>query len=510
MIKRIGVILFVLLALSIPTFSWNGNATGGAVTTIIDGGINYTIHTFTANGTFNVSGAPINATVLVVAGGGGGGSNPSTGNGGGGGGGGLIYNTSYNATGIITVVVGNGGAVDTNGQNSSFGTLIAVGGGKGGRYYNVAGGAGGSGGGGGQETAAGGSGTSGQGTAGGAANTTIHSGGGGGGAGTAGAAGVTKGGKGGKGIEYTINGSSVTYGCGGSGSTHNSINDYTTGQGCGGGGGDGQGKSGGVARAPTAGTNGTGSGGGGGGESYTGAIGGNGIVIVRYETPPQFNVTVTAPAIDDFYTYNNILENITCSGDLAAYILNVYLDDALIDSNYAVENNTPFITYNYMSDGAHILYATCTNGTKTVQSPDIDFTVQGAPKMNITAPLDGTTGLSSTIAFGYYGTSLEPEISCIAYLDGILNQTDPLYSTGTYAQFVINNIANGAHTIEVNCTDSYATEGSSGIVDFGVNDTSGGGGNVTGSNGFWVSRYCLMPSISNRAAPMTFFTRLGR
>ncbi|MDD3906567.1 MAG: hypothetical protein PHS46_08640 [Candidatus Omnitrophica bacterium] len=508
MIKRIGLILFVLLALSIPTFSWNGNATGGTVTTIIDGGVNYTIHTFTANGTFSVSGTPINATVLVVAGGGGGGSNPSTGNGGGGGAGGLIYNTSYNATGAITVVIGSGGAVDTNGQNSSFGTLIAVGGGKGGKYYNTAGGAGGSGGGGGQETAAGGSGTAGQGNAGGAANTTIHSGGGGGGAGGAGQKGVTKGGAGGTGLNYSINGTTVWYACGGAGSTHNSIDDYQAGGICGGG--DGQGKSGGVARAPTPGVNGTGGGGGAGGESKTGAIGGNGIVIVRYETPPQFNVTVTQPEADGFYTINDVMEEIRCYGDLPSYILNVYLDGEIIDSNYEVENDTPFFTYNYMSDGAHLLYATCTNGTKTVQSPDIDFIVQGAPKMNITAPLDGTTGLSSTIAFGYYGTSLEAEISCIVFLDGILNQTEPLYQQGTYAQFVINNIANGAHTIEVSCTDSYASEGSTGEVGFVVTDTSGGGGNVTGSNGFWVSRYCLMPSISNRAAPMTFFTRLGR
>ena len=76
--------------------------------------------------------------VLVVAGGGGGGSDM----GGGGGGGGVIYNSAYTATSgsIINVTVGNGGSGapagvgqvrGTNGNNSLFGNLIAIGGGGG-------------------------------------------------------------------------------------------------------------------------------------------------------------------------------------------------------------------------------------------------------------------------------------------------------------------------------------------------------------------------------------------
>ena len=76
--------------------------------------------------------------VLVVAGGGGGGSDM----GGGGGGGGVIYNSAYTATSgsVINVTVGNGGSGapagvgqvrGTNGNNSLFGNLIAIGGGGG-------------------------------------------------------------------------------------------------------------------------------------------------------------------------------------------------------------------------------------------------------------------------------------------------------------------------------------------------------------------------------------------
>ena len=76
--------------------------------------------------------------VLVVAGGGGGGMDM----GGGGGGGGVIYNSAYTATSgsVINVTVGNGGSGapagvgqvrGTNGNNSLFGNLIAIGGGGG-------------------------------------------------------------------------------------------------------------------------------------------------------------------------------------------------------------------------------------------------------------------------------------------------------------------------------------------------------------------------------------------
>jgi hypothetical protein len=68
--------------------------------------------------------------VLVVAGGGGGGTAS-----GGGGAGGVLYNSSFSITPgtSYTVDIGGGGAVNANGENSSFGdTVIAIGGGKGG------------------------------------------------------------------------------------------------------------------------------------------------------------------------------------------------------------------------------------------------------------------------------------------------------------------------------------------------------------------------------------------
>lgn len=131
----------------------------------------------------------------VIAGGGGGGQTIGWEGGGGGGGGGLILKNSSTTRiyGNALVVVGAGGAFQTNGQNSSFLGFTAIGGGAGG--YNATtgttGAAGGSGGGGTgtNNYVNGGAGTSGQGYAGGPGNVD-SAGGSGGGAGGAGSGGA--------------------------------------------------------------------------------------------------------------------------------------------------------------------------------------------------------------------------------------------------------------------------------------------------------------------------------
>ena len=286
-------------------------ATGGTITEV--GG--YVIHTFTTNGTFEVTAGAGAVEVLVVAGGGGGGGDNS----GGGGAGGLIYYGSESpslgsgvnvTTGTYAVVVGNGGsgspAVNTaasQGGNSSFiggsANLVAIGGGAAGTgnsgMYN--GGNGGSGGGAASEgtngtagsaqqsgSASGGYGNNG----GGCANGAGGGGGGAGGTGQAGnARGAQLGGDGGAGLQYSISGSAQWYAAGGNGGNENGVfNQRPRVNGIGG-----QTNSS-TSTGVTDGINGTGSGGGGvthstsvNGPSGTyGGRGGNGIVIVRYES----------------------------------------------------------------------------------------------------------------------------------------------------------------------------------------------------------------------------------
>ena len=266
-------------------------AVGGTVTTA--GG--NTIHTFTSNGTFQVTSGTKGVEVLVVAGGGAGGAQ----RGGGGGAGGLIYSSSFSVSvGSYSITVGGGGTCPgnntgdgaaTNGANSVFANLTAVGGGAGGNdgTFNVSGLSGGSGGGaavyGG---AVGGTATSGQGNPGGGWNVSdpFYYAGGGGGAGASGQSGDgSKGGNGGNGLAYSVSGSSVTYaGGGGGGSYRTGANNAAGGSG---GGGPAALNSG---TAGVAGTTNLGGGGGGGWNGDAGSIrggnGGSGVVIIRYQS----------------------------------------------------------------------------------------------------------------------------------------------------------------------------------------------------------------------------------
>jgi len=271
--------------------------------------------------------APANVTqveVLVVAGGGGGGYALNNGlTGGGGGAGGLLYNAAYPVTPgtSYTVTVGGGGAGSTtagsqgtNGGNSVFAGLTAIGGGGGGSYQSSpytsrTGVTGGSGGGGASNIlyAPGGSGTLGQGFGGGSGtdlsgNDGSGGGGGAGGPGTAGydsdytSGGGGQGGQGGPGLWFNISGTPTAY-AGGGGGTGTLL------QGLGGVGGGGAGGT----IAGSAGSNGASNtgGGGGGGSGYNGGTGGSGIVILRYSLVG----TSTAQAETRFNTNTNTIEN---------------------------------------------------------------------------------------------------------------------------------------------------------------------------------------------------------
>lgn len=249
-------------------------ATGGNI--VADNG-GYRIHTFTSSGTFDVTiGGMVDVLVVAGGGGGGGGAGADSYNGGGGAGG-VIYQTSFVVnTGSYSVTVGNGGASNTNGQNSVFSSLMAIGGGKG--AGNAAAGNGGSGGGAAYQHHAYGTGTPGQGNNGG----LDDQGGGAAGGGGAGAAGqnttAVYGGNGGVGISNSITGSEVYYGGGGGSGGYNVV--YTGGNG---GGGNGGYYTGGASYYN--GSNGavnTGGGGGGAWNANNGGTGGSGIVIIRY------------------------------------------------------------------------------------------------------------------------------------------------------------------------------------------------------------------------------------
>jgi len=290
-------------------------ACGGTIATCGD----FKIHTFTGDGTFKINTAPTpannNVSYLVVGGGGGTGTSGGNSAGGGGAGGfreGKTPATPYTASPLVApaglpvaagsypITIGAGGAggdagsapeqPGNQGVSSIFSTITSAGGGRGaGPVAPGAGGPGGSGGGG----AGGGLGRAGgcgntppvspaQGTNGGTSppGSPDTNGGGGGGAGVAGGnASGSSSGNGGNGVSTEISGSAVTRGGGGAGGAYTPGGASMGSAGSGGGGGT---------NANAAGDNGTANtGGGAGGPSSNsgvdGAVGGSGVVIIRYK-----------------------------------------------------------------------------------------------------------------------------------------------------------------------------------------------------------------------------------
>ena len=271
-----------------PSAGTTFSATGGTITYTDSSGLNprssppyaggYTVHTFTSDDTFTVTSGSGSVDYLLVAGGGSGGSG---GNGGGGGAGGFRTGSLPLLPGSYPVAVGAGGN-NYDGSDSTFASVTSMGGGKGGNQLATNGRNGGSGGGAGLGGTTYGLGTSGQGHNGGEAGVSGPPGfgaGGGGGAGGAGAMGIGASGTGvgGVGLSSSISGVSVFYAGGGGGA-----NNLAGAGGGAGGGGKGAGSS--PLTSPVAGSPNTG-GGGGGATSGLGALGGSGIIIVRYPTP---------------------------------------------------------------------------------------------------------------------------------------------------------------------------------------------------------------------------------
>ena len=272
---------------TMEVFATSDCVSGGGVTCTqtMNGG--YTINTYT----YSTGSGPttwmvptgVTSVQYLVVGGGGGGANGgyyySDGNGtgsagGGGGAGGVMTGLAFPVSDTISIQVGAGGALGSdgvNGGNSVFSSITAIGGGGGGSSSGHNGGSGGGGCSANNSVAySGGSGTSGQGYAGGTGNS-VHASwsasGGGGGAGGAGGSNTNNyGAPGGNGVYSTITGSSVGYGAGGVGSslwggTNNSyVGDAAYGWGI------------------------AGRGYGGNGGSNTGTSGGSGIVIIKYTT----------------------------------------------------------------------------------------------------------------------------------------------------------------------------------------------------------------------------------
>jgi hypothetical protein len=412
-----------------------------------------------------------NVDVLVVGGGGAGGHN-GQGNdiaGGGGGAGGLVYQTNYRIDGSsgITVTVGNGGTgapsaggstIPTNGENSVFGSITAIGGGKGGGYLTspsqyYAASSGGSGGGGIYSTNAGGNGTSLQGYGGGSgtsnANPGAYAAGGGGGAAGVGAdvnVSTGKGGDGGNGLQYDITGIPTYYAGGGGGGSGYQIAGKTPGTGGLGGGGNGS-----ATGIGTAGTANTGGGAGGSGNvsgpPYPGAAsanGGSGIVVVRYKGKPK----ATGGTITQHNNYT--VHTFTSSGTFTPFAKqNATLVNGPTFSNGAIvlDGTSDYISLpvtgmapSTLTQEMWVKLNATGNGANLVvidntDNPELRFRITAANKISISwyddaAYLATFTSVSAlTVGVWYHLTMTTQTNDFNLYINGVLDSSD---ASGTY------------------------------------------------------------------------------
>lgn len=355
-----------------------------AVASATGGGINeipgYRIHTFSTNGTFTPNGLG-SVSMLAVGGGGGGGyGNNSDQCGGGGGAGGFVATATVLGPISRAVTVGSGGTAGTgsapggNGGNSVVQGIVTAFGGGGGATgigaYRFAGNGGSGGGAAGFLQSTAGSGTAGpprQGYDGGSWLSGVQGGSGGGGAtapGTPGTGMVA--GDGGAGRESTITGTSVYYAGGGGGGTASLVNgDEGTG-GIGGGGNGGQDDNIPAAQPGVAGRG--GGGGGGGGGAYNGAVGGSGIVVMRYEVPTY---TITASAGPG--------GSISPSGTISV--------NHGSSQSFAITPNSGYSVANVVVDGSSVGAVSSYTFTNVMATHTISATFQDAAALEIRSSL---------------------------------------------------------------------------------------------------------------------------
>lgn len=367
--------------------------------------------------------APANVTsveVLVVAGGGGGGANHA----GGGGAGGVIYRSGYPVTPgqSYTVTVGAGGSRATsfpgqgsNGGNSVFDRLIAIGGGGGGCRRDTGtaglengrdGGSGGGGGGQGTDdtpTSPGGKGTPGQGNDGGIAS--YHAGAGGGGAvnegettynSIGGSSSTVRPGDGGDGAYFpqfaSEGGSPAGWFGGGGGGGGYIANVAPIGRGGAGGGGKGQ------VGGSDAGVNGvanTGGGGGGanGGGNTNGGNGGSGIVILSYSITSDGDENSGAIR---YNTESGSLENFSNTSTWKSKKIKEknavnYIDNGLIMHLDAEDYDGGGIWYDRSGSGNHVtLYNSPTVSNGVIKFNGTDQYGRTASTLDLT-PYDAVT-----------------------------------------------------------------------------------------------------------------------
>ncbi len=304
------------------------------------------------------------------------------------------------------------GGATTTGEDSTFSTITASGGGRsGGPAASAFGSSGGSGGGGGGDaySAAGGNGTLNQGYAGGSSGPSCSGGscrypggGGGGAAGIGENATTTTAGNGGEGLEVNIIGGTGNYYAGGGGGSS-----YLSGAGSGGlgGGGDGSAR---LSSSEAANDGAANTGGGGGGgliASSIPALGGSGVVILRYPTANVSSFTTTG-TLNTPSTTDTLASATYPITNTAYYKLDGNATDSSGNGNNGAESNVTWANGRF--DQAAVFNGTNSYiyASNSVQQPTTNYSISVWSKWD--SKPSGSVGL-----VGNFKTGVNPQVGFV-------------------------------------------------------------------------------------------------
>jgi|GEM_PF-1072920 len=102
----------------------------------------------------------------------------------------------------------------------------------------------------------------------------------------------------------------------------------------------------------------------------------------------------------------------------------------------------------------------------------LDYSANTAPSIILNNPSNNEQiNNTQTVDFNFSAADAENStLSCLIYLDGILNQTNSTTQNSTLTAFTINGISYGQHSWHVNCTDGELSNISE-TWNFSINDT---------------------------------------
>lgn len=175
------------------------------------------------------------------------------------------------------------------------------------------------------------------------------------------------------------------------------------------------------------------------------------------------NITLIEPYNEATFSGGTVDFNFTATDNLQGYLTcNLTLNGEVSTTNnnfQAINGSVTKITETGITDGTYYWNVTCwDNAGNTNTSETRNFTMQGAPTVNLDTPENDHYTNESTINFSYYVSDGDGILNCSLYIDGEFNTTNSSTLTNPgYNNFTVQKINTGKHNWTIECYDTSET-----------------------------------------------------